>query len=280
MLINIKSYDGYIFKGKLSLPESNGQIQKLVIAIDGAGPNTYNNGFRIPTEFFTDKGIAYFSFNKRGVDVTDEPPFYKINHKEYRTYIPSNSIEDIAHIIKTLKEINRLATCKVLLNGCSEGATLAPLFASKYPDMVNALFLCGYSNVNMKDMQIWQCSKIEGGNALLQDCFSAVERKDNKWLMNNMGLTSEWFSEHYKLACNNDLLPTLDLPIYIFHGTLDGFCDVQGVYRIRDIFAKLGKSNLSVNIFDNHGHGLESSDSSDGKISDGIKSLLKAIYKF
>jgi hypothetical protein len=71
--------------------------------------------------------------------------------------------------------------------------------------MVDALFLFGYSNKNLKDVQKWQCSKTEGGNTMLENCFSAIERKDNKWLMNNMGLTSEWFSEHYKLTSNNEI---------------------------------------------------------------------------
>lgn len=280
MIIDITAYDGYIFKGRLSLPDGDGEISKLVIAIDGAGPNTYDNGFRIPAALFTGKGIAYFTFNKRGIEVTDKPPFYTINHEEYKKYLPLNSIEDIYSIIKALKKMKRLTNCKVFLNGCSEGATLAPLFASKYPNMVDALLLCGYSNVNMKDMQIWQCSKIEGGSAMLDECFNAVERKDNEWLMSRMGLTAEWFSESYNLKSNSDLLPTLELPIYIFHGALDNFCDIQGVYKIRDTFAQLGKTNLITLIFDNHGHGLEVSDCSDDKTSDGIKSLLNTIYNF
>lgn len=279
MIISIKTYDGYTFDGRLSLPD-DGEVSKLVIDIFGAGPNTYNDGFRIPTELFTNNGIGYFSFNKRGVVITNESPFHKVNPDEYKTYSPSNSVEDICSIIKTLKGMERLKMCKVLLNGCSEGAILAPLFALKYPDMVDALFLCGYSNVNMKDMQKYQCSKFENGNAMLEDCFNAVERKDNEWLINNMGVTSEWLSGHYKLTGNKDILPALDLPIFIFHGTSDGFCDVQGVYDIEDTFTQLGKSNLSINVFDNHGHGLEVIGSSDENLSDGRKSLLNAIYNF
>jgi hypothetical protein len=49
MVLTIKTYDGYTFKGRLSLPEGDGEISKLVIDIYGAGPNTYNDGFRIPT---------------------------------------------------------------------------------------------------------------------------------------------------------------------------------------------------------------------------------------
>ena len=278
--LKIKSFDGYILKGLLTLPEGNGKILKLVIYINGAGPKTYHIDF-FP-EYYAANGIAFFSYNTRGVYENDNPASIKeINKEEYKTYLPSNCVEDIFHIIKTLKRVERLKDSIVFLNGWSEGAVIAPLFAVKYPDMVDALFLCGYSNVNMKDLQKWQCSKIDGGSALLEECFSAIERKDDAWLMTHMGLTSEWFSEHYKLPSNNDILPTLDLPIYIFHGTSDGFCDVNGVYEIRDAFLKLGKTNLSINVFEKHGHGLEmDGDISDGKrtrISDGIRTLLDMV---
>jgi hypothetical protein len=284
MLINVQTHDGYMLKGKLSLPENDKVIEKLIIIIDGAGPTTYNNRFH--TELFTDKGIACFSFNKRGVDVTDDPPYYTINYDEYETYTPLNSIEDIYNIIKTLKKIERLAMCNILLNGWSEGTILAPLFAAKYPNLVNGLFLCGYSNVNLKDMQIWQCSKFDGGDALLAACFNAVEQNDNQWLKNNIGVTAQWLKGHYGLTSNKHLLPKLDLSIHIFHGTSDGFCDVQGAYDISEAFTQSNKQNLTVNIFDNHGHGLETDGCSDGKtsdgtnLSDGMKSFLNAIANF
>jgi pimeloyl-ACP methyl ester carboxylesterase len=146
--------------------------------------------------------------------------------------------------------------------------------------MADALFLCGYSNVNMKDMQIWQCSKIDGGDAMLEACFNAVGRKDNEYLMNHMGVTAEWLSAHYKLTSNQDVLPKLNLPIYIFHGTADGYCDIRGVYEINNTFNRLDKTNLTVHVFDNHGHGLEVIGASDDSISDGIETFLNVVYNY
>lgn len=274
MLININTHDGLTFKGQLLLPQGDGAISKLIIAIGGAGPSTYRDNF--PAELCTEKGMAYFSYNKRGVDVIDGAPYFAMEPQEYKTYLPSNSIKDICSIIETIKGMERFSDCRILLNGWSEGAAIAPLFASKYPEMVEALFLCGYSNVNMKDLQIWQCSKIENGKAMFDECFKAIENRDNEWLMSRMGLTAEWFSESYQLQSNKDLLPTLDLPIYIFNGALDGYCDVEGVYEIRDVFSKLGKTNLVTNVFDNLGHGLD--DSSSNEVSEGIKALVNAFY--
>jgi hypothetical protein len=284
LIIDIKTRDGYIFKGRLSLPEGGGNISKLVIFIAGAGPTTYNTTYDTTLgknfyEIYNDKGIAFFSYNTRGVDITDEPPFVKIvNDEEYRTYFPSNSVEDIYDIIKIIKTDERLKDCKVLLNGWSEGAAIAPLFAAKYPDMADALFLCGYSSMNLKEMQKSQLSKMDGGDTLLNDCYNAMNRKDGDWFLKNMGVTLEWYLDSIELQCNNDLMPALDLPIYIFHGASDGFCDVRGVYEIRNLFSKRGKNNLTVNVFDNHGHGLE--DASNDSVSEGIQSLIAAIIEF
>jgi hypothetical protein len=281
MLIDIKTYDGYIIKGRVSLPEGEGEISKLVIYIPGSGYGeyaTYNGGF--PETFFTDKGIAYFTFNKRGLYVTDEPPFYSVNNEESKTYFPSNCIVDIYEMIKELRLIERLAKCKILLNGWSEGAQIAPLFASKYPGIVDALFLCGYPNDNLKDLQKHLLEKIEGGNEAFENVINAVEQKDSEWLMKNNGPPLEWLLDHYNLKSNNDLLPTLDLPIYIFHGVLDEPCDVKGVYKIRDVFNQLGKFNLISHVFENHDHNLDANDSSGGTLSTGKKVFLDAVYNF
>jgi predicted esterase len=273
-ILKIKSFDGYMLKGKLTLPKNDGNISKLVIHINGAGPNTYHIDF-FP-EYYANNGIAYFSYNKRGVYEDENPSSIKeINENEYKTYLPSSSVEDIFCIINILKNTERFNDSIVLINGWSEGTIIAPLFVMKYPNIVKAIFLMGYSNVNLKEMQIQQCSKIDGGNKMLENCFNAVEQKDNKWLMNNMGVTSEWLSEHYELTSNNDILPKLDMPVFIFHGESDGYCDVKDVYEIKDTFLKLGKTNLSVNIFEEHGHGLEIIDKPN-EISLGRKMLLEA----
>ena len=86
--------------------------------------------------------------------------------------------------------------------------------------------------------------------------------------------------EHYNLPSNNDILPSLELPIYIFQGTLDGFCNVNDVYEIRDTFIKLGKTNLSINVFEKHGHGLEiEGEAANRGNSPGIRKLLDIVDK-
>jgi len=332
-ILEMSSFDGYILKGRLVLPEGKDSISKLVIFVNGSSANTYLNrrvGFNFFDTFadeFSDLGIAFFSYNTRGVSLGDSPPmFYEINEEGYQTYLPLNQVEDIFYMINALKENERLKDCKVYLLGASEGTIIAPLVAEKYPDAVDALFLWGYANQNMKDVLIWQNSggssmvwyrahfesdaqgRIDKesyeadpnsviasilGNAAfndldvnndgyldekdftvimaesigftIDDILSAIEKKDDMWLRNNYGLmdgvsyiplTSAWFLEHFSLRSNMDVLPLLDLPVYIFHGTLDQNVDVRGVFQIYEKFRELEKTNLTINVFENHDHNL------------------------
>ena len=327
-VIEITSFDGYTFKGRLTMP-SGGNISKLVIYVNGSGANTYDNrrsGFNYFDTFadeFSNRGIAFFSYNTRGVDIGDNPPLYNtINDEEYLSYLPLNLVEDVYYMIKSIKENDRLKDCKVYLLAWSEGTIIAPLVAEKYPNMIDGLFLAGYANQNMKDILIWQNT---GGSSyvwfagnfdtdeygrisrasfdadpnnviksILQntafeefdmnndgyidknDCIirvtaiqedylnemlSAIERRDDIWIRNNYGgslipLTSGWFLEHFSLRSNQEVLPGLDLPIFIFHGVLDANVDVSEVYRINERFQELGKTNLKINVFEQHNHDL------------------------
>jgi len=120
-----------------------------------------------------------------------------------------------------------------------------------------------------------------GGDKLLQDCYNAMEHGNNEWFIENMGVTLEWYVTVYNTEKNEELLLALDLPIYIFHGVSDNFCDVNGILELKNTFAELGKNNLIVNVFEHHGHGLEMMDGSgDGNLSEGRRSLIEAIINF
>jgi pimeloyl-ACP methyl ester carboxylesterase len=330
----IASFDGYVLEGKLTLPAGNDEIPKLVVFVTGTGPSTYENRdiyqdvevcmFEPITDELARRGIAFFVHNQRGIHLSDNAPlFYEMDEDEYHTYLPSNSVEDIYYAISELKTNSRLKNSKVYLLGMSEGTVIAPLFAEKYPDMVDALFLWGYVNNDLRDTLIWQLSggsfvslfneyfetdeagriskeAFECGQkemltamGLGDDAFevcdlnhdgfidkeemialgkkligfdsdtllTAIDSNDDNWLMagENLGgmkLTSGWFKQHFDLGSNMDRLEKLNLPIFIFHGTLDMNCDVQGVYDVYKRFQKLGKNNLKTYVFKGYDHGL------------------------
>ena len=323
-LLQVDAYDGYPLQGKLDLPAS-GTADKLVVFVNGSGPNTYDNHramgetefnyFDVFAEQLTARNIAFFRMSTRGVTPGDTPPLYaQIDEEAYRTYIPSNTVRDVEAAIMALKADERLKDAKVYLLGWSEGTAIAPLVAQRAQAPVDALLLAGYMNERMEDVLTWQqtggsrmvfyrqyfdydadgqVTKAEieedryGVGAALggivfddidvnQDglftaedfavllapsreaLFEAIERGDDEWLRYNYSvrLTGAWFADHRKLAPNSEVLPTLDLPIHIFHGEFDANVDVQGVYDIQSVFEAQGKDNLEVHIYPDADHDL------------------------
>ena len=173
-IVAITAHDGLKFEGKLRLPEGE-TVNKLVIYVNGSGPNTYDNKRQagdvtfnyhdLFAEQFTQEGIAYFSYNTRGVTVGNEAPYFaEIDEDAYQSYLPLNQVKDVEAIIRYLKADSRLQNAKVILLGWSEGTMIAPLVALGGEVPVDALFLAGYCNETMADILEWQ---LTGGSSMV-----------------------------------------------------------------------------------------------------------------
>ncbi len=182
-IIKFKLPDGETVDGKLSIPANVEKIRQLVIYVHGTGPATYDNHRRFGTfDFnyfdyfaneFNKRSIAFFSYNKRGVTLSETPPlFEKVDREKFRKVIPHTDAGDITTFINVLKQDRRLKKAKVILLGWSEGTVIAPLVATYPRNKVDALFLCGYVNENMWDLIQWQNS---GASAMVtfRDVFDA-----------------------------------------------------------------------------------------------------------
>lgn len=110
-----------------------------------------------------------------------------------------------------------------------------------------------------------------------ENIFSAINRNDDNWFIDNypVRLTTAWFHEHFNLSPNSEVLPKLNLPIHIFHGTCDANVPVKGVESIENKFKELEKNNLTTHIFEDHDHDLNYLlYPSNGTISEGLNSIF------
>jgi pimeloyl-ACP methyl ester carboxylesterase len=173
-IITITSFDGMKFDGRLRLPAGD-KVDKIVIYVNGSGPNTYDNRrlagdleFRYHDLFaqqLNERGVGYFSYNTRGVTPGDEPPMYcAIDEEAYQTYKPTNEIKDIACVIDQLKALDALKDAQVILLGWSAGAMIAPQVALAGDAQVDLLVLAGYPNDTMADILEWQ---LTGGSSMV-----------------------------------------------------------------------------------------------------------------
>src|ERR1044072_148257 len=171
-IVKFTLFDGETVEGKLSLPAEAPRIKELIIYIHGTGPGTYDehrkmgntefNYFDLFAQEFNNRGIAFFTYNKRGVTTGDTPPLYeKVDREKYKKVLPSVEVKDIATFIATLRKDKRLSKARIVLMGWSEGSIIASLAADEKKNNVSALLLAGYANDNLFDVIKWQ----NGGGA-------------------------------------------------------------------------------------------------------------------
>jgi alpha-beta hydrolase superfamily lysophospholipase len=118
---------------------------------------------------------------------------------------------------------------------------------------------------------------------VLDGLFTAVEKSDDQWIKDNMStmmpeLLTTWFQAHAVLPKNEDTMTGVDIPIYIFQGTYDLNCPVQGTYDVEARFKELGKDNLTVYIYEGYSHDLNANQeiiSGDSKAFDDMFEVVR-----
>ncbi len=322
--MSFTAFDGYTLEGKLNLPANSSEIRKLVIFVNGSGPNTYNNRrtlgdeefnyFDVFAEQLNQEGIAFLRTNTRGVSIGNTPPMFdQIEEEAYKTYTPQNVVQDHETIIASLKQDPRFEHTKIYLLGWSEGTMIAPAVAARGNVPVDGLLLAGYCNQTMDEILAWQNSgessmifyrqyfdynedgivnqaeyeedryqlkeylgatfeeidQNQNGEIDAPDfevmlrpfktaLYEAIDNRDDAWLKDNYSvrLTSNWFLAHRDFTPNRVTLPSLNLPVHIFHGTYDANVPVQQVYDIEKTFRELGKTNLTTHVYQKADHDL------------------------
>lgn len=169
--IRIQMNDGESLLGRLSLPEGRDNVPLIVVFIPGTGPNTYLNKRKIGSkEFnyydlfeaeFLKRGFGFFTYNRRGVEIGDKPPYYdKIDSAKYAKYTPRREVLDVESILSDLRKVDQLKKSRIVLLGASEGTIIAAMVADRMVEKVDALLLFGYANDNMFDIIKWQFSGV------------------------------------------------------------------------------------------------------------------------
>jgi hypothetical protein len=168
-IVKVGLSDGEIIAGRLMLPSNEHNVPLLVIFVHGTGPNTYLNKrkignadfnyFDLFAEEFNKRGIGFFTYNRRGVEIGDIPPYYdKIDSVKYSGYLPETEAEDIESIISQLRRDERFINSKIALLGSSEGTIISSIVADRKVEKVDALLMFGYANDNLYDIIKWQYS--------------------------------------------------------------------------------------------------------------------------
>ncbi len=130
---------GITLAGTLTLPKKEGNFP-TVILITGSGPQNRDEEildhkpFLVLADHLTRAGIAVLRYDDRGVGKS-EGKFAKATTEDFAT-----DTEAALEYLKTRKGVNKN---KIGLLGHSEGGIIAPIVASKHPDVAFVVMLAG-----------------------------------------------------------------------------------------------------------------------------------------
>jgi pimeloyl-ACP methyl ester carboxylesterase len=90
-----------------------------------------------------------------------------------------------------------------------------------------------------------------------------------------------WIKEHRALEPNRSRILKLDIPVYLFHGSYDANCPVEGVIQIQKKAQELNKQNIHVAIIPECDHTLDFLSWVVTKsVPEGLKTLFDCIEIF
>ena len=149
--VTFRSQDGQELAGKLTMPESGGR-RPVVVMIQTAEAQTADQrvqGPRGPIDFhdlyrkeLAAIGVAFFSYEGRGVRAGDQPPRYvSIDRAAYNTSTLANKVLDAIAAVRALRARADVDPSRVFLTGVSEGTLLAAETATRMPGEIRGLVL-------------------------------------------------------------------------------------------------------------------------------------------
>ena len=115
-----------------------------------------------------------------------------------------------------------------------------------------------------------------------QQVLSAIEKDDNEWLWNSFfRVGAPWIKEHRTIEPNSTRILKLDLPVYLFHGTDDANCPVEGIRELQKRAQESNRRNIHVFVFPGHDHSLEFLGWVVSKsLPDGLRTMFDEIERF
>ncbi|MGE4434454.1 MAG: alpha/beta hydrolase [Bacteroidales bacterium] len=237
----IQLSEGVEVTARLCLPKE-GEVRTIVVVVHGTGPYTYltkRQGFNyydVLADGFCEKGLGFFTYNRRGVDLGETPPWYdSIDREAYANYVPSTEAADIETMIGFLKEDPRFKNSKLLLYGISEGTIVASMVAERNRVPVDALLLHGYAHENMYDIIKWQHS----GEGVMILANSFFDKNGDK-----MVDREEYASDDRKVAAYRAYL-FQNLPFDSVDVVKDGVINVKDLRVKREPFQELLMSKIA-----------------------------------
>jgi dienelactone hydrolase len=205
-------------------------------------------------------GFGVIAIEKYGLDekTTDCPQSYLENNTIQSRIL--DHLQMMAYVRQNIQGWNK----RVAWAGGSEGGQIASLVAPLVPETAALIMLASGGGMTMaEELPLVLPSSMKKKGASQADIQAALDDMGKRFVDIKANPTSslEWLSDGQE-ARNTykywnsilwikalPLLETLNVPIYMAHGTADTSCPFESSKMIADRFTSLGKTNLTFKIY-------------------------------
>lgn len=179
-MVTVRTADGLLLEGKLSLPPDATGPAPVVFFLPGAGPWTFDRPLvypdfeqagefmpRMKTRNYCDwfarelsaRRLGFFRMNKRGCGIVRDDeghPREICNRSVFSKATPAVLLADFQAALAVLRQEAGVDSNRVILLGASEGTRLAAKLALAAPEGIVAAAMFGYAEHSLKDIVRWQ----------------------------------------------------------------------------------------------------------------------------
>jgi esterase/lipase len=164
-----------------------------------------------------------------------------------KTYCISNLQRDQLEFVRYILAKENTQGKRVVVLGVSEGGVMAPAIAATIPEITHLVVLGTGGMKGLDSFKIWgQKQGID-----FEDIYQKVKlgATDKKFLQ----YTYKWWLEMLKADPMKDL-SRLDIPIFYGMGDKDDKVNTATLFYLRDEFIRLGKPNLTLQLYPDCNH--------------------------
>ena len=245
--VRVPSRHGFALAGTLTSPKAAGAKVPVVVTITGSGAEARDEDlsivkgyrpFREVADALSRHGIAVLRMDDRG---------FGSSGGRFKNSTTADFAEDIEDAVRWLRARPGIDPARVALVGHSEGGMIAPIVASRDPQLRAIVLLAGpaYSGRRILEYQnlqaVMHTERAAGPrrDSLLNDAMAQVDTvaKNDAWL--------RWFRDH-------DPLPTAKLvmtPVLILQGATDHQVTPEQAELLEKAFREGGNRDVTRRVF-------------------------------
>jgi dienelactone hydrolase len=244
--VSIKTKDGHVMAGTLTLPKGRTNRIPAVITISGSGPQDRDEAltgmrgyrpFRELAEQLAARGVAVLRYDDRG---------FGASTGVYATATSADFANDTRAVISYLRNRPEIDPERIFLVGHSEGGMIAPLVAAEDAKLRGIVLLAAPAHTGSRILEYQTRHSVD-----LQTQKSQAERdslyRAGMQMLDSMALQQPWL-QYFRRYDPLAVVRKVRVPVLIVHGATDRQVTAEQAPLLADALRAAGNTDVAVHV--------------------------------